>query len=202
MLWTELRSHNDELRGQLDVAVAEAQTETESRVELQAALDEARSDAIRAREQVAKREEEAAAISEQAAADAAALESLEYLHGVLPSHADNGFIGDRALSAPRRQKIESGGDSGEDELGNLRLELREALLLAETRRTELEPAQLALQAAEQKYSELVASHAEVRRRRCGLITKTTIPISLTMMKARRVLTWCLRTGCGGGDTAR
>ena len=180
MLWTELRSHNDELRARLDVAVADAQTESENKLELQAALDEARSDAIRAQERLAESEEEAAAISEQAAADAAALESLEYLHGVLPKHADNGFIGDSASLEPLRQKIKTGEDSGEDELGNLRLELREALLLSETRRTELEAAQLASQAAEQKYSELVASHAEVRQKCCRLITRTTI-LSLTML---------------------
>ena len=152
MVWTGLRIRNDELCERLDAAVADAETAAADRRELQAALDEAK-------ERAAKSEAEAAELAKQSAIDAAALESLEYLHGVVPSQAHAESSG--GLVAPEQGR-EAASDLGEKEVKRLQSELTEALTLSESREAELIAVQSELRAAEEKYSELVASHAAVR----------------------------------------
>lgn len=160
----------------LQATVADAECAAANAHGLQAALDKARYDAELAREQVAQSTAAAAKIAKQSAADAAALESLEYLHGVLPSQQG------------------SAGDCGEDEVERLRSELSEAMVLSESRMVELEAARLESRVAEEKYCQLVASHAAVRpndwdsnfltaQMHLGLISR-------------------LHTGSRGSDTAR
>ena len=145
VLRTELLQQSEQIVA-LQAKVAAAEGAAANTHALQAALDEARSDAKLAREQVAHSTAAAAKIVEQSAADAAALESFEYLHGVLPSQSQEG----------------SAGDGREDEVELLRSEVRESLVLYESTKVELEAARAESQLAEEKYCQLVESHAEVR----------------------------------------
>ena len=183
MIRTELRSHNTELCRLVNSAVADAEAAAASRHELQVALDEARSEANCARERLAKSLEAAAEVAERSAADVAALESLEYLHEVLPSQTQFGPIGDRAMSEPhQRQTFASTGLSG-DEVERLRSELSEALALSESRKAELEAARAESRVAEKKNSQLVASYAAVRRTTvaCFLPTVPQVHLELTIV---------------------
>jgi hypothetical protein len=194
MMWTELRSRNTELCSLVNSTIASAEAAAASRHELQVALDEARSDANRAKEQLAKSLEAAAEVAERSAADVAALESLEYLHEVLPSQTQFGPIGDRAMPEPHQRQIGGTGPCG-DEAERLRSELSEALVLSESRKAELEAARIESRVAEEKYSQLVASHAAVRR----TIAAHFLP---TVPQVHLELTWWVYTGSRGSDTTR
>jgi hypothetical protein len=185
MIWTELRSRNTELCSLVNSTIASAEAAAASRHELQVALDEARSDANRAKEQLTKSLE----------ADVAALESLEYLHEVLPSQTQFGPIGDRAMPEPHQQQMFGGTGLSGDEAERLRSELSEALVLSESRKAELEAARIESRVAEEKYSQLVASHAAVRR----TIAAHFLP---TVPQVHLELTWCVYTGSRGSDTTR
>ena len=195
MMWTELRSRNTELCSLVNSTIASAEAAAASRHELQVALDEARSDANRAKEQLAKSLEAAAEVAERSAADVAALESLEYLHEVLPSQTQFGPIGDRAMPEPHQRQMFGGTGLSGDEAERLRSELSEALVLSESRKAELEAARIESRVAEEKYSQLVASHAAVRR----TIAAHFLP---TVPQVHLELTWCVYTGSRGSDTTR
>lgn len=142
--------------------MADVETAAASKSKLQAALDQARSDADQARERVAESAAAAVVIAEQSAADTATLESLEYLHTKLPSINYEEPIGSSIMPPLDQQRvIENGDGSGGNEVQRLRLGLSEALLQCESTGAELEAARLESQTNEQKYRRLAESHAAV-----------------------------------------
>jgi len=186
-----LQGANDELHTLLDAAVADANAASARGDSLQAALDDARSDAELARERVAESAAVAMLVAEQSAADVAALESLEYLHE-LPSQTatesalGSGIVGRQALG---NREVQVDGRAQQAEVEQLRRELSEALLLCESmdisRREEVEEARSAAQASEEKYCQLVAKHAAVstsarlNSQRLQLALRVNVPIVLT-----------------------
>ena len=187
---TGLQGANDELHTLLDAAVADANAASARGDSLQAALDDARSDAELARERVAESAAVAMLVAEQSAADVAALESLEYLHE-LPSQTatesalGSGIVGRQALG---NREVQVDGRAQQAEVEQLRRELSEALLLCESmdisRREEVEEARSAAQASEEKYCQLVSKHAAVSKsarlnsQRLQLALRVNVPIVL------------------------
>lgn len=188
---TGLQGANDELHTLLDAAVADANAASARGDSLQAALDDARSDAELARERVAESAAVAMLVAEQSAADVAALESLEYLHelpsqtATIESAPGSGIVGRQALG---NREVQVDGRAQQAEVEQLRRELSEALLLCESmdisRREEVEEARSAAQASEEKYCQLVAKHAAVSKsarlnsQRLQLALRVNVPIVL------------------------